>query len=109
MLDVQTQESQHLVISLLWLEEQSHAKESIIATVEAKFVACFEATFHALWLQNFISRLNVVESIARSLRIYCDNSIIVSFSKSDKYFKGAKHMDLKYLSLKKELQKQSVN
>ncbi|XP_074303650.1 secreted RxLR effector protein 161-like [Silene latifolia] len=32
-------------------------KQSIIATstMEAEFVACFEATIHALWLRNFIS------------------------------------------------------
>ena len=32
------------------------AKQSIItaSTMEAKFVACFEATIHGLWLQNFI-------------------------------------------------------
>ncbi|XP_019236228.1 PREDICTED: uncharacterized protein LOC109216520 [Nicotiana attenuata] len=33
------------------------AKQSVIATstTEAEFVACFEATIHALWLRNFIS------------------------------------------------------
>jgi len=71
------------------------AKESIIATstIEAEFVARFEATVHALWLRNFISGLNVVDNIARPLRIYCDNSAAVFFSKNDKYSKGAKHMD----------------
>src|SRR5436190_9412193 len=36
-------------------------KQSITAssTMEAEFVACFEATSHALWLQNFISGLGV--------------------------------------------------
>ena len=87
------------------------AKESIIATstMEAEFVACFEATVHALWLRNFISGLNVVDNIARPLRIYCDNSVAVFFSKNDKYSKGAKHIDLKYLSVKDEVQKQRVS
>jgi len=87
------------------------AKESIIATstMEAEFVACFEATVHALWLRNFILGFNVVDNIARPLRIYCDNSAAVFFSKNDKYSKGAKHMDLKYLSVKDEVQKQRVS
>ncbi|XP_057972815.1 uncharacterized protein LOC131160965 [Malania oleifera] len=36
-------------------------KQTIIAasTMEAEFVACFEATIQALWLQNFISRLEI--------------------------------------------------
>ncbi|XP_074289175.1 secreted RxLR effector protein 161-like [Silene latifolia] len=39
-------------------------KQSVIATstMEAKFVACFEATIHALWLRNFISGLRIVDS-----------------------------------------------
>jgi len=76
--------------------------------MEAESVACFEATVHALWLRNFVSRLGIVDSIARPLRIYCDNSTTVFFSKNDKYLKGAKHMDLKYLSVKEEVQKRGV-
>ncbi|KAA0038142.1 Retrovirus-related Pol polyprotein from transposon TNT 1-94 [Cucumis melo var. makuwa] len=57
------------------------AKQSIIAssTMEAEFVACFEATVHGLWLWNFISGLGIVDSIAKPLRIYCDNSAAVFF------------------------------
>ncbi|KAL1200755.1 Retrovirus-related Pol polyprotein from transposon TNT 1-94 [Cardamine amara subsp. amara] len=59
------------------------AKQSVIATstMEAEFVACFEATVHALWLRNFISGLGIVDSIAKPLRMYCDNSAAVFFSK----------------------------
>ncbi|XP_052734062.1 secreted RxLR effector protein 161-like [Vigna angularis] len=80
------------------------AKQSVIATstMEAEFVACFEATVHALWLRNFVSRLDIIDNIARPIRIYCDNFAVVFFSKNDKYSKGAKHMDLKYLSVKEE-------
>ncbi|KAA0046843.1 Retrovirus-related Pol polyprotein from transposon TNT 1-94 [Cucumis melo var. makuwa] len=61
------------------------AKQSIIAasTMEAEFVACFEATVHGLWLRNFISGLGIVDS--------------------------AKHMELKYFAIKEEVQKESVS
>ena len=87
------------------------AKQSIIAasTIKAEFVACFEATIQANWLQNFISRLGIIDSIARPLKIYCDNSTVVFFSKNDKYSKGAKHMKLKYFFVKEEVQKQRVS
>ena len=83
------------------------AKQSIIATstMEAEFVACFEATNHGLWLQNLISGLRVVDNISRPLRLYCDDSAAVFFSKNEKYSKDAKHMELKYLSVKEEVQK----
>ena len=42
-------------------------------------MACYEATCHAIWLQNFISTLEVVHSISRSLKLLCDNSAAVSF------------------------------
>ncbi|CAM8929237.1 unnamed protein product [Rhodiola kirilowii] len=76
--------------------------------MEAEFVACFEATIHALWLRNFISGLGIVDSIAKPLKIYCDNSAAVFFSENDKYSKGAKHIELKFLSVKKEVQKRRV-
>ncbi|XP_042958044.1 secreted RxLR effector protein 161-like [Carya illinoinensis] len=61
-------------------------KQTITAssTMEAEFVACFEATVHGLWLRNFISGLGVVDSIERPLIIYCDNSSAVFFSKNDR-------------------------
>ena len=43
------------------------------------------------------------------LRIYCDNSTEVFFSNNDKYSKGAKHMEIKYLSVKEEVQKCRVS
>jgi hypothetical protein len=87
------------------------AKQTIIAssTMEAEFVACFEATIHGLWLQNFISGLEIVDTIAKSLKIYCDNSAAVFFSKNDRYSNGAKHMELKYFAVKEEVQKQRVS
>ena len=86
-------------------------KQSVIATstMEAEFVACFEAMVQAKWLQNFISGLGIVDSIARPLKIYCDNSVAVFFSKNDKYSKGSKHMELKYFAVKEEVQKQRVS
>jgi len=86
------------------------AKQSFIvaSTMEAEFVACFEATIQANWLRNFISGLGIVDSIAKLLRIYCDNPTTVFFSKNDKYSKGAKHMELKYFVVK-EVQKHRVS
>jgi hypothetical protein len=81
------------------------AKQTIIAssTMEAEFVAYFEATVHGLWLRNFISGLGIVDSVSKPLRIYCDNFAAVFFSKNDKYPKGVKHMKLKYTLLLRKM------
>ncbi|XP_070008335.1 secreted RxLR effector protein 161-like [Nicotiana tabacum] len=61
-------------------------KQTIVATstTEAEFIACYEATSQVLWLKNFISGLRIVDSISRSLRILCDTSAAVFFSKNYK-------------------------
>ena len=76
--------------------------------MEAEFVACYEATIHELWLQNFILGLGIVDTITKPLKIYYDNFAIVFFSKNDKYSRGAKHIELKYFTVKEEVQKQRV-
>jgi len=81
----------------------------VASTMETEFVACFEATIQANWLQNFISGLEIVDNIARPLKMYCYNSLTIFFFKNDKYSKGAKHMKLKYFAMKKEVQKQRVS
>ncbi|KAK9017626.1 hypothetical protein V6N11_080102 [Hibiscus sabdariffa] len=83
-------------------ENAQSGKQSVIATstMEVEFVACFEATVQSLWLCNFVDGLGIIDTIAKPMRIYCDNATAVFFSKNDRYSKGAKHMDLKYLSVK---------
>ena len=74
------------------------------STMEAKYVACYEVTCHAIWLRNFVSRLHVIDSIMRPLRIYFDNSAIVRFSKNNKTIGGSKHIDIKYLVVREKVQ-----
>ena len=81
----------------------------LLLHLRAEFVVCFEATIQANWLRNFISGLGIVDSIARPLKMYCDNSAALFFSKNDKYSTGAKHMELKYFVMKEEVQKQRVS
>ena len=74
------------------------------STMQAEFVACYEATIQAVWLRNFISGLQIVDSISKPLTIYCDNSAAVSFSKNNKRSSGSKHMEIKYLVVREKVQ-----
>ena len=71
--------------------------------MKVEFVACFEAIVHGSWLRNFISRVGIIDNIAKSLEIYCDNFATIFFSKNDNYSKGAKHMKVKYFVIKEEV------
>ena len=65
-------------------------------TMEAKYMACFEATCHAMWLWNFISVLEVVHSISRPLKLFCDNFVAVSFSRNTRSTSHSKHINVKF-------------
>ena len=64
------------------------------STMQAEYVACYEATLQAVWLRNFISRLEIVDFISKPLTIYNDNSAAVCFSKNNKRSSGSKHMHI---------------
>ena len=70
------------------------------STMEAEYMACYEATCQAIWLRNFISALGVVDSIARPLKLYCDNYAAVAFSKNTRSTSRSKHIDIKYYFVK---------
>ena len=73
------------------------------STMEAEYVACYEATCHAIWLRNFVSALGVVDSISRPLKLYCDNSAAVSFSKNTRSTSRSKHIDIKFYFVKEKV------
>lgn len=50
----------------------------------------------------------VVESILRSLKIYCDNSAIVFFPKSNKSVSQNKYIDINYLTVRKHIKTNKV-
>ena len=77
-------------------------KQTLIAfsTMQAKFTSCYGIDTHTISLKNLISKLNVIDSILRPLRIYSNNFVIVLFSKNNKTSNGSKHVDINYLVIK---------
>ncbi|XP_057994493.1 secreted RxLR effector protein 161-like [Hevea brasiliensis] len=81
------------------------AKQTLIATstMEAEYVACYEATCQAVWLKKLISGILVVESISRPLTIYCDNAPTICFSQNYRNFSRTKHFDFKFLFVRENI------
>ena len=73
------------------------------STMEVEYVACCEATFHLIWLQYFISALEVVHSISRPLKLFYDNSTSVSFSRNTRSTSRSKHIDVKFFFVKEKV------
>ncbi|PKI44464.1 hypothetical protein CRG98_035138 [Punica granatum] len=76
--------------------------------MDAEFIACYEVTTQALWLKNFISGLQVIDTIQRPIQIYCDNTAAMFFSKNNKSRNKSKHIDMKYLSVREYIKKGAV-
>jgi len=67
------------------------------------FVPCFEATSHDVWLKSFIYEFRVVESIAKTLKLYCDNSVALFMTKNNISESQIKHIDIKCLAIRKRV------
>jgi hypothetical protein len=87
------------------------SKQTLTAssTMQAEFVACYEATGQAVWLKNFIPGLRVVDSIAKPLTLYCDNQPAVFYTSNNKSSGAAKHIDIKYHVVKDRIQDQTIS
>ena len=75
----------------------------------SEFVSCFKATSQAICLKSFISRLQIVNSISKPLKIYCDNSAAVFLAKNNRIESHYRHIDIKYLKLQEHVKSSKVS
>ncbi|CAL9005113.1 unnamed protein product [Prunus brigantina] len=68
-----------------------------------KYIACYEATSHAVWLRNFIKNIKVVDLISRLIQIYNDNTAAVFHCMNNKTSFGLQHIDRKYLTVREKV------
>ena len=80
-------------------------KYTLIAysTMEVEYVACYETTFHTIWLWNFISALEVVHSISRSLKLFCNNFSTSSFPRNTRSTSRSNHIYVKFYFVKEKV------
>ena len=78
------------------------------STMEAEFVACYEATKQALWLKNFSSGLRVMDTVPKPIKLLCDNAAAVFFSKNNKIGSRSKHIDIKYLVVRENVRESKI-
>ena len=71
--------------------------------MEAEYVACYETCCHVIWMRNFILALGVVDSISKPLKLFCDNSATVVFSKNTRSTSRSKHIDVKFYFVKEKV------
>lgn len=76
-----------------------------LSTCEAEYVALCEAIKEGKWIQNLLTELNLTkEDDLRNIKIYCDNQPAISIIKEGNNCKRSKHINLKYLFVRKEIE-----
>jgi hypothetical protein len=53
------------------------SKQTIIVSsiMYAESISCYEATWQAMWLKNYIPTLKVVDNISKGLKLYFNNEL----------------------------------
>lgn len=86
-------------------------KQSFItsSTIAAEFIICYKASNHEIWLQNFVTRLCVVNGINRPLKLFCDNKSTVLYSNNNINSTKSKHINIKFLIVKERVQSRQLS
>nr|GEX87689.1 retrovirus-related Pol polyprotein from transposon TNT 1-94 [Tanacetum cinerariifolium] len=86
------------------------AKQSIFATlsIEAKYIASFDASKEAVWVRKFIYGLGVVLTIKEPISIYCDNTGAIIIANESGINKGARHFHAKVHNLREVIEYDNV-
>ena len=79
------------------------------STMEAEFVACYEASNQGIWLRNFVTGLRVLDGIERPLKIFCDNKSAVLYSNNNRSSTKSKYIDIKFLVVKEKVQSGQIS
>jgi hypothetical protein len=89
----------------------SSSKQTVMtsSTMYAEFVPCYEAVGQTMWLKKFVHSLRVVDSIERSLKLYCDNKPAVLYAHNKKKIKVAKHINIRFYIVKEKIQDQTIS
>ena len=81
----------------------------MLDAMTTKFVACYEASNHGIWLRNFVTGLRIMEGIERPLKLCCDNKSAVLYSNNNRSSSMSKHIDIKFLVVKERVQSGQIS
>nr|GEW46043.1 hypothetical protein [Tanacetum cinerariifolium] len=81
-------------------------KQSIFATssTNVDYIAAFDASKEAVWIQKFIYRLGVVPTIKKPINMYCDNTEAITIAKDHGITKGARRFRVKVYYLRETIE-----
>jgi hypothetical protein len=57
-----------------------------------------------MWLKKFVTGLRVVDSIERTLKLYCNNEPTILYTHNNKKTKTVKHINIRFYVVKEKIQ-----
>jgi hypothetical protein len=110
-LDIEKSTSKYIFTLVNGVISWKSSKQTITTSsmIYAKFVACYEGTEQVKWLKKFVPGLRVIDSIEKSLKIYCDNEPVVQYSYNNKKSDASKHINIKYYVVKEKIQDYTIS
>ncbi|RDY02682.1 hypothetical protein CR513_13825, partial [Mucuna pruriens] len=83
----------------------------VISHSDSSYIGCIilkNQHLATLWLMSFMSRLRVLDSISKSLKLYYDNSAALFMTKNNKCGSRNKHINIKYLAIRECVKEKKV-
>lgn len=77
--------------------------------MEAEFVATTSAVQEGVWLRHFLQHLWASASSLRLVIFFCDNQVVISYTKDPKYHKKTKHIYIKFNFIRDIIQQNEVS
>ncbi|PKI45503.1 hypothetical protein CRG98_034094 [Punica granatum] len=74
------------------------SKQETIAhsTTKAEYIAAFDATKEAVWIQKFVIEFSVIPSISSPVELYCDNTGAIAQAKEPRSHQKSKYIEKRY-------------
>ncbi|GJR84430.1 retrotransposon protein, putative, ty1-copia subclass [Tanacetum coccineum] len=80
-----------------------NTKDMFLVYGDAEYIAAFDASKEAVWIQKFIYGLGIVPTIEEPISMYCDNTGAIAIAKDDGVTKGARHFRAKVHYLRENI------
>ena len=70
---------------------------------EVEYIAASEAANEGVWMKEFISHLGVIPSASGLMKIFCDNTSVISLAKESRFHKRTKHIKRCFNSIRHQV------
>ncbi|GJU49956.1 hypothetical protein Tco_1219511 [Tanacetum coccineum] len=71
--------------------KSSKQSTTAMSATEAEYLATSEAAMESVWIRKFISRLGIVPTINKPIKMFCDNSAVLLIANKPGVQMGARH------------------